>query len=375
MRIDRIDLFHIAMPLLRPWRTAYGEDSVIESVLCRLSSGDRAAWGESCPLAAPTYSPEWAGGVFEAVHRWLGPAILGHELETACDLQSRLNAFRGNSFAKGLLDSAWWNLEVQRQGVPLHRLLGAARDMAPVGADLGVADSLDELLDDVDAAVRDGFPRLKLKFRPGWDLPIVRAVRERHPGLTLHIDCNGGYSLRDIDLFQRLDEFQLAMIEQPLAWDDLLEHAELGRSIRTPICLDESLSSVAQVERGLKLGSAQVFNLKPARLGGLTNAVRAHDLCAAAGATCWVGGMLESSIGVAQCAALAMLDNCTYPADIFPSTKYYAEELGDPPVTLVVDASGTPAIRAPLSLPEPRTDLLRRFTLRTETLSTSSVSS
>ena len=269
MRIDRIELNHVAMPLISPWRTAYGEDAAIHSVLCRLTSGSVDAWGESAPFAAPCYSPEWAGGIFSLCRDWLAPQIIGQDISSGADLQQRLALFKGNPFAKAILDTAWWALQSRIANKPLHELLAwngdrsifastrgddskavlakmdlspfAVRTEVPVGADFGVMDSLDDLLEGVGHAITDGFPRIKLKFRPGWDLPMLRAVRRQHPQHPIHIDCNSGYRLSDLSLFQQADEFGLAMYEQPLPHDDLVDHAELQRQVKTPVCLDESI--------------------------------------------------------------------------------------------------------------------------------------
>ncbi len=295
VRIDRIELFRVEMPLKSPWRTAYGEDASIQSVLCRMTSGSFDAWGESSPLAAPCYSPEWAGGVFQVTREWLAPTLVGKNVQSGADLQQRLAVFKGNSFAKAVLDNAWWSLESKRVGNPLHTLLGATRDCVPVGADFGVMDRVDELLESVGQAVAEGFPRVKLKFRPGWDLPVVAAVRKQHPSLTFHIDCNSGYRLSDLSLFQQLDEFNLSMIEQPLSHDDLADHAKLQSQIKTPVCLDESIVRPERAEQAIALNSCQFINVKPGRVGGLTNAVAIHNLCQEARIPCWVGGMLESA--------------------------------------------------------------------------------
>lgn len=363
MRIDRIELFHVAMPLIAPWRTAYGEDASIHSVLCRMTSGSVDGWGESTPLAAPCYSPEWAGGAFATARDWLAPSLLGRDVTSGGQLQEHLSLFKGNLFAKAALDTAWWSLKSRCDGVPLHVGLGAERSEVPVGADFGVADSIDELLEAVGHAVDDGFPRIKLKFRPGWDIPMLASVRRTHPAQTLHIDCNGGYTLNDTSLFQEIDRFELAMIEQPLQHDDLVDHAELQRRIRTPVCLDESITHIRQLEQALSLGSCRVVNVKPGRVGGLTNAVAIHNACQQAGIPCWVGGMLESATGAALCVALSMLDNFTYPADIFPSTRFYREDLSDPPLELDRLSDGSPGVRAPLRLPEPIPKRLNQLTV------------
>jgi O-succinylbenzoate synthase len=346
MRFDSIDVFRVAMPLLYPWRTAYGEDATVESVLVRVTSGELVGWGEATPLAAPSYSSEWAGGAWACIRDWLGPALLGTELGSGEELQRRLAMFKGNPFAKAALDVAWWNLQSQALGQPLHTLLGATRDRCEVGADFGIMDSTADLLKAIAGAVEGGFRRVKLKFRPGWDIPMLQAVRREFPDHTFHIDCNSAYRLDDLDLFRRVDEFDLAMIEQPLASDDLLDHAHLQRAIRTPICLDESLTSLDRARQAIELGSCRYLNIKPGRVGGLTVAVAIHHLAQQAGIPCWVGGMLESAVGSRACVALAMLDNFTYPADIFPSRRFYARDLSRPELELTKSPAGVPQVAA-----------------------------
>lgn len=364
MKIDSIELYHVAMPLIYPWRTAYGEDAAIHSLLCRMSSGSCDGWGESAPFAAPCYSPEWAGGIFAVARDWLAPTLLGADVVSGDDLQKRLAIFKGNPFAKAALDTAWWSLHSRMTNTPLHIALGASREIVPVGADFGVMDRIEELFEPVAAAVAAGFPRIKLKFRPGWDLPMLEAIRKRHPTQTFHIDCNSGYRIQDVDLFRAVDEFNLAMIEQPLQHDDLIDHADLQREIRTAVCLDESITTVRQVEQALRLGSCRYVNVKPGRVGGLTNAVKIHERCRGAGVPCWVGGMLESATGAAHCVALAMLDNFTYPADIFPSSRFYREDLADPPLELVAGEEEVPSVRAFLDLPNPVPERLARATVQ-----------
>ena len=368
MLIDRIELHHVAMPLITPWRTAYGEDSAVHALLCRLSSGSVDAWGESALFAAPTYKPEWGAGVFLLARDWLAPRLLGQEIASGAALQDRLSAFKGNPFAKAAFDIAWWHLRSKIEGRPLHALLGATRTEAPVGQDFGVGDDIDALLASVDGAVAEGYARIKLKFRPGWDLPMLRAVRARQPEHPIHIDCNSGYRLSDLALFREVDELGLAMIEQPLAHDDLVDHATLQSALRTPLCLDESIGHPDHARQAVALGSCGYINVKPARVGGLTNAVAIHDLCREAGMPCWVGGMLESATGASVCAALAMLDNFTYPADIFPSSRFYREDLAERPLTIDRDAAGVPVVRAPASIPEPDPGRLAALSLESAVL-------
>lgn len=364
MKFDRIDLFHVAMPLIYPWRTAYGEDAEIQSVLCRVESGSVYAWSESCPLAAPCYSPEYAEGLYQTARKWLAPALIGQDIRSGDDLQQRLSHFKGNQFAKALFDNAWWVLHSRIENKPLHKLWGAKRTEVPVGDDFGVRDSIDDLLELVGGAVAEKFPRIKLKFRPGWDVEMLAAVRKAFPDTTFHIDCNSGYRLSDLDLFRKVDEFQLAMIEQPLQHDDVVDHAELQRSIETPVCLDESLNSIIRAEQAIRLKSCQYANIKPGRVGGLTNALRIHDLFQTAGIPCWVGGMLESATGVALCVELSMLENCTYPPDIFPSSRFYHEDLAEEPIALSKTANGIPIVKAMDRLPDPRPQRLVKLTVQ-----------
>ena len=365
MRIDRIELYHVAMPLLYPWKTAYGEDAEVHSVLCRMESGSISAWGESAPLAAPCYSPEWGSGIFSVVKEWLAPRIIGLDIPSGEDLQNRLSVYKGNPFAKAVLDNTWWSLYSAMEGKPLHVLLGGTRDTIPVGADFGIMDSLDELLDEISGATAQGFRRIKLKFRPGWDETMLKQVRATFPNDVFHIDCNSGYRIEDKELFRRLDRYDLAMIEQPLNHDDLYDHADLARSIETPVCLDETISSKHLAKQAIALNSCQYVNIKPGRVGGLTVAREIHDLCALAEIPCWVGGMLESATGGALCTALASLSNFTYPADIFPSDRYYREDLSDQMIELSADLEGKPSIKAFDSIPFPNPERLKKWSLET----------
>jgi len=344
MRIEAIDIYHVAMPLITPWRTAYGDDAAIEAVLVRMQSEGAVGWGESAPFAAPCYSPEWAGGAFGAVRDWLAPALLGQDITSGQDLQTRLGHFKGNQFAKASLDTAWWVLKAEMENQPLHKLLGATRDSVAVGADFSVMDSIDDLIKAMGKAFDAGFPRVKLKYRPGWDLRMIEAVRREFPSQTIHIDCNSGYTISHLDMFCRLDDFGLAMIEQPLQHDDVLDHARLQSAIRTPVCLDESINSLFRAEQAVEVGSCKWINIKPGRVGGLTPAIAIHNLAREAGIPCWVGGMLESAVGARICVALAMLDNFLYPPDIFPSARFYEEDMSLPEIKLTPGPDGSPHV-------------------------------
>jgi O-succinylbenzoate synthase len=323
------------MPLINPWRTAYGEDAAVHSIIVRLASEGVEGWGESCPLYAPTYSPESVLSVYETCREYFLPQIVGHEFATAADLLDRLAMFKGNPFAKAAIETAWWALHSKAQGLPLWRALGAKRSTILCGHDFGVQDSIDDLLALIARALGEGYPRIKLKVKHGWDIKVLEAVRAAFPKAAFQVDCNSGYDLRkDWETLKAFDRFNLTTIEQPLSDTDLIEHAELQRRIATPICLDESIKSPRDFSLALKIGACRVVNVKPGRVGGLHNAIQIHNLACAAGVPAWVGGMLESGIGVAISAALATLPGFTHPADFSPPSRFYAKDITAPEIRL-----------------------------------------
>lgn len=339
MRIDRIEIYYVRLPLIYPWKTAYGEDADIHSVLFRMISGDCEGWGETTPFFAPTYSPETASTVFVLNQEVFCPALVGRAFETAEDLLDALKVFKGNPFAKAGPESAWWDLKARREGRPLHRLLGGERKAVDAGSDFGVQDTLDMLLRKIQGAIDRGFKRTKLKVRPGWDLEMLKVVRSAFPRHTFHIDCNSGYELSDLPFFKAVDRLGLAMIEQPLFHRDLLDHAELQRQLDTPICLDESVTSLRDFEQALRLKACRYLNIKYGRVGGLSVAKALHDRARDAGIPCWVGGMLESGVGAGLNVELASLGNFTYPADLFPSAFFYRQDLTEPELVLNPDCT------------------------------------
>ena len=365
MRIDRLDVYYVAMPLIYPWRTAYGEDRDIHSVLVKLTSGEWEAWSESTPFFAPTYLTESAGSAFYHVTEVFGPHVVGREYDTAADLNARLDVFKGNSFAKAAIEIGWWTLESKISGTPLHRLLGGQTREVVAGADFGIQDSFDMLLGNIQQAVDAGFPRIKLKVAKGWDLDMLQVVRQTFPDFTFHIDCNSGYTLADLSFFKAIDGLGLAFIEQPLDFADVLDHAELARQLETPICLDETIVSVRAAQQAIQVGACQYINIKPGRIGGLSNALAVHDLARDAGIPVWIGGMLESAVGSAICVELATLDNFTYPGDLFPSSRFYTRDLAEPHLEFSPGNVFQPFTG---DLPVPDPELLEECTLRQQSV-------
>ena len=364
MVIEGIDIYWVRIPLAFVWRTSYGDQHCTDTILVRMESQGLHAWGESCPPYIPANSSEHTHAAFHTVREHMAARVVGQDLRSAQDLLDRIAFVKGNQFARAALEITWWVLEAKRQGVPLHVALGGAGDRVAVGADFGIQDSLDILMQKIQEAIDEGFPRIKLKFRPGWDLDMVEAVRSTFPNFTFHVDCNAAYTLGDADLLLKLDRHRLAMIEQPLADDgkSLVDHAELQARLETPICLDESAQSLEHVQAAIRLGSCKVVNIKMARVGGLTASREIQTLCAQHGIPCWVGGMLESAVGGAICAELATLPNFTYPGDIFPSSYFYRNDLGKPEI--VLSGRGEVATSRVPGIPqEPDPGLLKQWTV------------
>ncbi len=335
MQIDSIDLYHVALPLVNPQTSkvaGIGEIGAAETILVRMASGETAGWGEASPGTAPLAGADFADGVFACLKRWLAPAVAGKSIESGEALSERLAPWQGNRFAKAALDTAWWDLEARRQGKPLHQLLDPRRETVEVGPTFDQMDSIDELLAAIHAAVDAGFSRVKLMFRPGWDVQMVDFVVKEFPTLTVAIDCEGALNLGHWEMLCRLDDFGLAMMEQPLPAVDFVGHAQIQDTLRTPVCLDESISTLDHLEVALDVKSCKYVNLEPGRVGGLTPAVAMHDTCHEACVACYVGAVPRSAIGTRIALALATKANCDYPADYFPVDSLLAEDLAPAPV-------------------------------------------
>jgi o-succinylbenzoate synthase len=355
----------VSLPLLKPFVTGFGVTDTRRTVLVHLRDADgNEGWGEGPALDHPYYLPDTTTSTFEAAAHFALPLALGAADPGPAAVAAAMERIRGNTFARSGVEGAFWSLQAAAEGTALRSLLGGERDRVSVGESIGIAGTVEETLEEVALRLGEGYRRIKLKIRPGWDVEPVAAVREAFGSdLMLQVDANAAYTLDDVDRLRRLDAYDLACIEQPLAWDSLLEHAELQRSLATPVCLDESLRSPQDVRRALDIGACRNVNLKPGRVGGLTASLRIAELCADRGIPLWCGGMLESGIGRAGNLALCALPACTEPADMSPASVLFSWDLVDP--TFEVAADGTIAVpdRAGLGFPV-RTDRVAAQTLR-----------
>jgi O-succinylbenzoate synthase len=328
MLIDHVTLRLVRIPLLRSFRTSFGSLPDKTAVIVELRTADGLrGFGESSAFTSATYTEESVYSVFAASLHDLAPRVLGREFQSAEEFLAILGPVRGNRFAKAGFETAVWDLISQRRNEPLWVSLGGVRSTIEVGDSLSLYDSIDELLGCVDERVEQGYRRIKLKIEPGWDLEPVRRVRERYPDIPLSVDANAAYRLSDARIFRQMDELELLMIEQPLEFDDLVEHSRLQARIQTPLCLDESVRSAATTLRAMQLDSCRIVNIKTGRVGGLVEARRIHDICQVHGVPVWMGGLFETGIGRAFNLALASLENFTLAADMSPALMYFESDL------------------------------------------------
>jgi O-succinylbenzoate synthase len=332
-RLERLELRRVGLDLVTPFRTSFGTELRRDILLLHVTTDEGEGWGECVAMREPAYSAEFVDAAQLVIADFFWPALDG--TVAAADVGDRLARFAGHPMAKAAIESAILDAELRAAGTNLHQYFGGKRDHIPSGVSVGIFDSLDELLSQVQGYVDDGYARIKLKIEPGWDVEPVRHVRELiGPEMGLQVDANTAYERVDIDHLCRLDEFDLLLIEQPLAEEDLLGHAQLAKASATPVCLDESIVSLRTAEDAIELGATEIINIKPGRVGGYLEARRIHDLCEARSVPVWCGGMVETGIGRAANVALAALPGFTLPGDVSASSRFYARDIVLDPITV-----------------------------------------
>jgi O-succinylbenzoate synthase len=330
MKIDAVELRRISIPMIAPFRVSFGVEHQRDILLVRVIGSEAEGWGECVAMSRPLYSSEYTDGAEDVLRRHLLPRLFEAGDVSAADVAGILRPLHGHPMAKGALEMAVLDAELRAAGISLGEYLGAVRTEVDCGVSVGIHDDPAELVEVVGAFLAEGYRRIKLKIEPGHDVESVRAVRERFPEILLQVDANTAYTLDDAPRLAQLDEFDLLLIEQPLAEDDVRGHAELARLLRTPICLDESITSARSAVDAIALGACSIVNIKAGRVGGYLEARRIHDVCAAEGVPVWCGGMLETGLGRAANVALAALPNFTLPGDTSASGRYYAQDITEP---------------------------------------------
>lgn len=332
MKIDRIELRVIQLQLLRPFETSFGVERERTIPLLTLFSDGLEGYSEGVMEVLPLYREEFVSGALAILKEALLPALAGADLQTPQDVLNRFQYFRGNRMAKALVEMAFWDLWAKSLHLPLAQLLGGNRDRVAVGVSLGIQKSFDETREQIQKHLEQGYQRIKLKIKPGWDVAMIQAMRMSFPSAELTVDANSCYTLADIQILRALDEFKLDYIEQPLAYDDLIDHAHLQKQLSTAICLDESILSSADTRKALEIGAGRVINIKVGRVGGHLEARKIHDISQSFGAPVWCGGMLESGIGRAHNIHLTSLPNFTKPGDTSSSSRYWRQDIINEPL-------------------------------------------
>jgi O-succinylbenzoate synthase len=340
LELERIELREIELPLKSPFETSFGRTTRRRIMIVRVFDKSGAyGYGECTAPEDPFYNHETIDTAWIIVANYVGPILTAERIQRADEVNGALARIRGNRMAKGGVETAVWDLEARLAQKALWQHIGGMREEIACGVSIGLQESLEALLAKVTREVEAGYQRIKIKIKPGQDLTLVEAVRSKFPSIRLSVDANSAYSLQDIDLLKRLDQYRLMMIEQPLAAGDLVDHAKLQREINTPICLDESIRTVAEARKAHELGSCKIINIKLGRVGGHDEARSIQEVCANQGTPVWCGGMLESGVGRAHNISMSTLAGFTLPGDVSASARYWEEDIIEPPVT--VSSHGT----------------------------------
>lgn len=339
MRIDRIELRHVKLILVSPFVTSMGVEYDEEHIIVRVDAEGVTGWGESVAEGTPFYSYETVPTAWHILTDFLMPSVLGKDLQSIDEALAGYAKVRGHMMAKAGLEAALWDAFAKTKGISLSQMLGGTRKKIDVGVSIGIQDSVAGLIKKVEGYLTEGYKRIKIKIAPGLDMQFVEALRKEYPNLMLQVDANSAYTLGDIELFKKMDHYNLSLIEQPLGYEDIYDHSKMQRELKTPICLDESIHSLDDTRAAIELESCKIINIKPGRVGGYTESKLIHDYCAGKNIPVWHGGMLESGIGRAGNVALASLPNFTLPGDISASKRYYKTDIVDP--EFVVNPDGT----------------------------------
>jgi O-succinylbenzoate synthase len=333
MKIVKLELIEIKLPLVHFFETSFGRTYERRIILTRVADEEGSeGWGECTVGESPSYSEEWTDAAWVTIEKVLAPMVLGKDIEKASQVWGLMKKVRGNRMAKAALETAVWDLEAKKSGVPLWRHLGGVQGEIECGVSIGIQDSVEQLFEKIQTELDAGYRRIKIKIKPGWDIDVIKQVRKKFGDIRLMGDANSAYSLDDAELFQKMDEFHLMMFEQPLAHDDMYDHARLQKKIETPICLDESIHSLPDARKAIKLGACRIINIKLGRVGGHKQAKRLSKYCHSRGIPVWCGGMLETGIGRAHNIAMSTLEGFTLPGDVSASKRYWHEDIIEPAV-------------------------------------------
>ncbi len=341
MKIRTVVLRKLSMPLVSPFETSGWTEQDKTCIIVELHSESHVGYGE-CPVTqGPWYSYETTTSAWHIIQDCIIPSVVGKQFKTLGELTHALATIRGHNMAKASFEMALWDLEAKEREISLSKMLGGTKEKVMSGVSVGIQRTKEQLVEVVRKFIDQGYRRIKIKIKPGQDRDLVTGIREEFPDTPLMVDANGAYRAEDSEELKRLDSFDLLMIEQPFAWDDLVDHANLQKTIKTPICLDESVAGLSALKSALALRSCRILNIKPARVGGLTVSKVLHDLCLSNKMPVWCGGLLETGVGRAHNVALASLPGFILPNDISASKRYFKEDIVEPEFSLNPDGTIT----------------------------------
>jgi len=365
MKIDAILLRELHLPLVRPFETSFGVTTNRRVILAEVRSEGLTGWGECTAGERPFFSAESTDTAWQVLVNELGPMLAASTPHHGGDCPKIFRLVRGNRMAKATLENAIWDLEAQREGISLSRLLGGVRDVIPCGVSLGIQTAIPDLMAIIERELEAGYQRIKLKCKPGWDVEVFESVRNRWPGIMLSCDANSAYRLKDADRLVEFDAFDLLMIEQPLWHDDFYYHSMLQKRLTTAICLDESIRNRRDALAAIEMESCRIINIKLGRVGGFSEAIAVHNAAQERAIPVWCGGMLEAGIGRSHNIALSTLENFSLPGDVSASARYWREDIVEPEIT--VSSAGEIAIPdTPGRGYEVKAELVERLTVRKE---------
>ncbi len=341
MKIESITLHHISMPLVAPFETSFGREIDRQCVLITLQAEGFTGYGECVATRDPGYNYETTGTAMHILKDFVAPLILGQDIKDAQDFQQRVEGIRGHHLAKAGVEMALWDLLGKREGKSLREMFGGMREKVDVGVSIGIQGSASTLVETVASYLKQGYRRVKIKIKPGREVDETCAVRRAYPDLRLQVDANSAYTLESADVLKAIDDLDLLLIEQPLFEDDIWDHRKLQAEFKTPICLDESVLTPRHARYALEMEACRIINIKPARVGGLSQGIAIHDYCRERDVPVWCGGMLETGVGRASNLALASLPGFVLPGDISASDRYYARDITNERFTLNSDSTIT----------------------------------
>ncbi len=367
MKIERIELTQIRIPLVNFFETSFGRTYERTIVLVRVFAEGGTGFGEVTAGETPFYNHETGDTAWIVIKKFIAPLVLNREFNHPAEVSAVFKPIRGHNMAKAAVETAIWELWSKENSLPLYKAIGGVREEIPCGVSIGIQEDLQALLKKIETEMEAGYQRIKIKIKPGWDVGVIKEVRKQFPTVLLMGDANSAYTLADLEVFKQLDDYNLMMIEQPLHWNDIIDHAELQRQIRTPICLDESIHDTEDARKAISAGACRVINVKLGRVGGFTEARKIQDLALSRGVPVWCGGMLETGVGRAHNIALSTLEDFKLPGDVSASKRYWKQDIIEPPVE--VSAKGTIKVPSGAGLGfEPQWDRVLRISERQEIL-------